>query len=61
MIILCIGNFNAGAALLPTGTIKFGGYVGVVTAVVAWYTSAAGISAGMGGKLRFPVGPALIK
>lgn len=61
LIILCIGNFNAGSALLPTGTIKFGGYLGVATALVAWYTSAAGMAAGMGGKLRIPVGPALIK
>ena len=61
LIVLCIGNFNAGAALLPTGTIKIGGYLGVITAVVAWYTSAAGMAAGMGGKLRLPVGPALIK
>ena len=60
LIILCIGNFNAGAALLPTGTIKFGGYVGVVTAVAAWYTSAAGMAAGMGGRLRFPLGRALL-
>ncbi len=61
LIVLCIGNFNAGAALLPTTTIKIGGYLGVITAAVAWYTSAAGMAAGMGGKLRFPVGPALIK
>ena len=61
LIVLCIGNFNAGAALLPTTTIKIGGYLGVLTALVAWYTSAAGISTGMGGKLRFPVGPPLIK
>jgi len=61
LIVLCIGNFNAGAALLPTTTIKIGGYLGVITAAVAWYTSAAGMSAGMGGKLRLPVGPALIK
>jgi len=61
LIILCIGNFNAGSALLPTTTIKIGGYLGVVTAAAAWYTSAAGMAAGIGGKLRFPVGPALIK
>ena len=61
LIILCIGNFNAGSALLPTGTIKVGGYVGLVTALVAWYASAAGMAAGMGGKIRFPLGPALIK
>ncbi len=63
LIVLCIGFFNAGAALplAPTTTIKIGGYLGVITAAVAWYTSAAGMSAGIGGKLRFPVGPALIK
>ena len=59
-IILCIGNFNAGAALLPTGTIKIGGYVGLVTALVAWYASAALASRGMAGRLKFPVGGPLI-
>jgi uncharacterized protein len=63
LIVLCIGFFNAGAALplAPTTTIKIGGYLGVLTALVAWYTSAADFSTGMGGKLRFPVGPPLIK
>jgi succinate-acetate transporter protein len=63
LIVLCIGFFNAGAAppLAPTTTIKIGGYLGVVTAAIAWYTSAADFSTGMGGKLRFPVGPPLIK
>jgi succinate-acetate transporter protein len=61
-IVLAIGNFNAGAALLPTGTIKVGGYIGLVTALVAWYTSFALVSRGMaGGKLKFPVGSPLIK
>ena len=56
-IILFIGNFSG-----SSGTVKFGGYVGIVTALVAWYASAAGVSNGIaGGKLRFPVGPALIK
>ena len=59
-IILCIGNFNAGAALLPTGTIKVGGYIGLITALVAWYTSAALASRGMAGRLKFPVGSPLI-
>jgi uncharacterized protein len=59
-IILCIGNFNAGAALIPTTTIKIGGYVGLITALVAWYTSAAGVSNGVAGKVRFPVGRPLI-
>jgi succinate-acetate transporter protein len=52
----------AGGFANSTGLVKAGGIVGVITAVVAWYTSAAGISNGMtGGKLRFPVGPALIR
>jgi succinate-acetate transporter protein len=61
LIVLSIGNFNAGSALLPTTTIKIGGYLGIATALVAWYTSAAGMAAGMGGKLKFPVGPALLR
>ncbi len=63
LVILCIGQFNAGTALplTPTTTLKIGGYLGVITAAAAWYTSAAGMSAGIGGKLRLPVGPPLIK
>ena len=61
IVVLAIGNFNAGSALLPTGTIKIGGYLGLITALVAWYTSAAGMAAGIGGPLRLPVGPALVK
>jgi succinate-acetate transporter protein len=60
-IILCIGNFNAGAALNPTTTIKIGGYVGLLTALVAWYASAAGVSNGIAGKVRFPAGRPLIR
>ena len=59
-IILAIGNFKAGSAVLPTGLIKTGGYVGLVTALAAWYASAAGVSNGLAGKLRFPVGKPLI-
>jgi succinate-acetate transporter protein len=56
-IFLFIGGFAN-----STGLVKTGGIIGVITAVVAWYTSAAGISNGMaGGKLRFPVGLPLIK
>ena len=60
LVILAIGNFDAGSALLPTGTIKVGGYLGLVTALVAFYAAAAGVAAGMGGKLQFPVGKPLI-
>lgn len=54
-IILFIGNFSN-----SSGTVKFGGYVGVLTAALAWYTSAAGVANGMGGRLTVPVGRPLI-
>ncbi len=60
LIILAIGNFDAGSALLPTGTIKVGGYLGLVTALVAFYASAAGVAAGMAGRILLPVGKPLI-
>jgi hypothetical protein len=55
-IVLFIGFFSA-----STNTIKIGGYIGILTAVVAWYTSAAGVSNGMGGRIRLPVGSPLVR
>jgi uncharacterized protein len=54
-IILAIGFFANSA-----GTVQFGGYVGLVTALVAWYTSAAGVSNGLAGRIRLPVGRPLL-
>jgi len=54
-IILFIGNFSG-----SSGTVKFGGYVGILTAICAWYASAAGVANGMGGRFRVPVGRPLI-
>ena len=54
-IILFIGNFSG-----SSGTVKFGGYVGILTAICAWYTSAAGVANGMGGRLTLPVGRPLL-
>jgi succinate-acetate transporter protein len=54
-IILVIGNFSSSA-----GVSQLGGYVGVITALVAWYTSAAGVANGLGGKIRLPVGKPLV-
>jgi uncharacterized protein len=59
LIIDAIAKFHQGAALY-TGILQVGGYVGIVTAVAAWYASAAGIAAGMGGRLRLPVGKPLL-
>jgi uncharacterized protein len=45
-----------------SGIQKTSGYIAVITALTAWYTSAALVSRGMaGGKLKFPVGGPLIK
>jgi uncharacterized protein len=54
-VILFIGGFMG-----STSVTKIGGYVGVVTALVAWYTSAAGVTNGLPGRLRLPVGKPLI-
>jgi uncharacterized protein len=54
-IVLVIGFFN----LSHGGTewwLHFGGWCGIVTAAVAWYTSAAGVMNGVAGKVVFPVG-----
>jgi succinate-acetate transporter protein len=54
-IILFIGNFAGNENL-----IKVGGYVGVVTAVAAWYASAAGVINGMLGRAFLVVGRPLV-
>jgi succinate-acetate transporter protein len=60
-IFLFIGNFTqkAAPATSPDVIIKIGGIIGVVTAVVAWYTSSAGVMNGHTGKVVFPVGKPL--
>src|SRR3954454_5053082 len=50
-IILFIGNFAN-----STSIIKLGGYVGVLTAIVAWYASSAGVINGMVERALLPVG-----
>ena len=60
-IILCIGNFTLAGQASTSGVIQIGGYVGLVTALVAWYASMAGIANGMGARIKIPVGPPLIK
>lgn len=54
-IVLFAGNFA-----LSSGWIKVGGYIGVLTALVAWYTSAAGVMNGLRGRAVVPVGKPFI-
>jgi succinate-acetate transporter protein len=55
-IVLFIGNFAANANI-----VKIGGYVGILTALCAWYTSAAGVGNGVAGRTILPVGAPFIK
>lgn len=54
-ILLVVGNFSASGHNI----IKAAGIVGVITAAVAWYTSAAGIINGMAGRRVLFVGKPL--
>lgn len=54
-ILLFIGNFAVNNTV-----VHIGGYVGVITALVAWYTSAAGVANGLGGRVKLPVGKPLL-
>lgn len=54
-LFLTLGNWSAFGA--HSGLIKTGGWLGLATAVVAWYTSMAGVTNSTFGKVVFPVGP----
>jgi succinate-acetate transporter protein len=54
-VLLVIGFFNVSHGG-TTWWLHAGGWAGVVTAAVAWYTSAAGVMNGVSGRTVFPVG-----
>jgi uncharacterized protein len=59
-IIDFIAKFQQGTAAY-TGILQFGGYVGMITALVAWYASAGGVANGIaGGRIKIPLGRPLI-
>ena len=55
LVLLVIGNFSGTADI-----VKIGGYLGVVTAAAAWYTSSAGVANGIRGRAVWPVGRPLV-
>jgi hypothetical protein len=55
-ILLFVGAFTD-----SSGIHKTAGYIGVLTALVAWYASAAGVINGMTGRLVFPVGQPMFR
>jgi hypothetical protein len=55
-IVLFIGNFAGN-----TTVVHIGGIIGVITALAAWYASAAGVAAGVAGnRILLPVGRPLL-
>jgi uncharacterized protein len=57
-ILLAIGNSAlAGTTDVTNGTIKLGGYLGIITAILAWYAAMAGLVNGTWGRDVFPVFP----
>src|SRR5262249_24123437 len=54
-ILLFAGNFASNTAV-----IKAGGYVGILTALVAWYASSAGVINGIAGRRFLFVGNPLL-
>jgi uncharacterized protein len=63
-LILFIANFTITSADVANGDtsalLKVGGYVGIITALTAWYTSMAGVLNGIKGKAVLPVGKPLM-
>jgi hypothetical protein len=57
-VVLLIGGFLNQAP--GHGATQIGGYIGILTALVAWYTAAAGIANGLPGPLKLPVGRPLL-
>ena len=55
-IVLWIGFFSD-----SSGIIKLGGWIGIITAIVAWYASAAGVVNGMAGRPILRVGAPMWK
>jgi succinate-acetate transporter protein len=58
-ILLAVGNFMEAHGHENSGWVHWGGWLGIITAGVAWYTSAAGVINGMKGHAVLPVGSAL--
>jgi succinate-acetate transporter protein len=55
-ILLAIGFFMEAHGHANNGWVHAGGWAGIVTAAVAWYTSAAGVVNGMSPRPVLPVG-----
>ena len=59
LIVLAIGNFDAGDGAANNSWVHIGGWIGIATAACAWYASAAGVINGMKSRTVLPVGAPL--
>ena len=59
-ILLVIGFFKLSHDPNSTWVLHAGGWAGIATAAVAWYTSAAGVWNGVAGRVMLPVGRPLV-
>jgi succinate-acetate transporter protein len=59
-VLLVIGFFRVSHDPNATWVLHAGGWAGIVTAAVAWYTSAAGVWSGVAGRSVLPVGRPLV-
>ena len=57
LLVIAFFNLSHGGG---EGWLHTAGWVGIVTAAVAWYTSAAGVLNGVAGKVVLPVGKPLV-
>jgi succinate-acetate transporter protein len=55
-ILLVVGNFMEAHGHANSGWIHWGGWIGIVTAALAWFASAAGVINGHAGRTVVPVG-----
>jgi hypothetical protein len=58
-ILLAIGYWRLSHNPNATWVLHAGGWVGILTAACAWYTSAAGVMNGLAGRVMLPVGAPL--
>jgi uncharacterized protein len=54
--VLAIGFWNSAHIGKESGWVHWGGWIGIITAAAAWYTSAAGVVNGMSPRIVLPVG-----
>ena len=59
-VLLVIGFFRLSHNPNATWVLHAGGWAGIITAAVAWYTSAAGVWNGVAGRTLLPVGRPLV-